>query len=120
MDDHPAVAVHQVGDTLAFAGHDHDDDDASEENVQYLKRLYEMRTWDMYVRITEARKQREELKGTTNIGGGVRGVVPMIPVLDHPDHHMLSAAEAQQQLLGASFGDNTSSDHEMIFSCDME
>lgn len=119
VEEHPTV-VHPVGGTTTFA--EDDDDDASLEDVQYLKQLYEMRTWDMYVRITEARKQREELKGTANnVRGIVRGVVPMVPPLDHPDHHhMLTPAETQEHRLDASSGDNDCSGHEMIFACDME
>ena len=126
--DPPAVTfLHPPETNQAAASSTHDMvDAAAEEDVEYLKRLYEMRTWDMYVRITEARKQRElqrasATSSSATTGGGVRGVVPMVPVLDHPgtDRDWIESSLAQQQLLDASVGTGDS-EHEMIFACDME
>lgn len=80
--------------------------EGDESDAQYLQRLYEMRTWDMYVRITEARKRQR-------FGGG-RGCVPAVgmgpPVV-----------EVDSQLMEAPLAPiDVPPDHDMIFSCDLE
>lgn len=78
---------------------EHDDSDA-----QYLKRLYELRTWDMYCRITEAR----ENGGFGGNRGATTGEDPpameLEPNLVDPPHPPMDA----------------SLNDEMIFSCDVE
>ena len=42
--------------------HDEDDEDNEEASELQLQQLYDLRTWDLYMRITEARQQREQQK----------------------------------------------------------
>ena len=76
--------------------HEHDESDD-----QYLKRLYEMRTWEMFLRITEARK-RQRFTGT-------RGDIP--EQVGEPQR----VAETQH-----ASEEMSSSEHDMIFACDLE
>jgi hypothetical protein len=40
--------------------HDHDEEDGDDEaSEMHLQQLYDLRTWDLYMRITDARKQRQ-------------------------------------------------------------
>lgn len=78
---------------------DHDDSD-----TQYLKRLYELRTWDMWVRITEARKRQRVGASREEVCGGEPPVLAMEPHL----------GETPPVPTGVSLHD------EMIFSCDLE
>lgn len=80
---------------------DHDDSDS-----HYLKRLYELRTWDMWVRITEARKHQR----TGTCGTGVRGEGPPLLPMD----------TRQDQTAPAGTPATMSLDDDMIFSCDLE
>ena len=82
------------------------DTDDNTEDVQYLKRLYEMRTWDMYVRITEARKRQKYNPRRSHVQANGAPLMPETErrLLEEP--HTASA--------------DLSPSHEMIFSCDLE
>ena len=78
---------------------DHDDSDA-----QYLKRLYELRTWDMWVRITEARKRQRTVGNTVEKTG--EGP-PMLAMELRPGQTPPTPTDVSEN-------------EEMIFSCDFE
>ena len=97
---------------------DHDDTD---HDVQYLKRLYEMRTWDMYVRITEARKKQQPFRSTSNAPH--RSHVPAVPVMmdETLGQWQQDASEDVPPLTyTTATGEDVSDHEEMIFSCDLE
>ena len=76
---------------------DHDDTDG-----QYLKRLYELRTWDMWVRITEARK-RQRMCGNSEVSGEGPPMLVMEPRMGHSPPTPTTASPSD----------------DMIFSCDL-
>jgi hypothetical protein len=88
-----------------------DEEDAVDE---HLRKLYDMRSWDMYVRITEARKNQQhhiqQATGATAYANNGHGQFLSFP----PDH-----SAATIPLDSSHHHHEASLDHEMIFG-DME
>ncbi|CAB9497996.1 expressed unknown protein [Seminavis robusta] len=74
-----------------------------EDDVQHLTRLYEQRTWQMFMLITEARKQ-QRYQGRGYHNGGITAG----ETVSNPD-------ETRQDASASELSPN----HEMIFSCDL-
>lgn len=100
-------------------------DEKEEEEMHYLQRMYDLRTWDMYLRITEARKRKKKhitavvspsthnnianQYNSTNTGNlasnyqvnGIQqtqGIGVMVPVISNNDLVLLLPQQQQQNI----------------------
>ena len=90
---------------ISFAAH-HGDDAVEEDNAENLKRIYDMRTWDMYLRITEARKRSSYQESSSHT----------IP--HHHPGYMASPHQHLQQSQGGLYPgemEDEAGDHQLFF-----
>jgi hypothetical protein len=103
--------------------HNNNHIDVHEEDTEHLKRIYDMRTWDMYLRITEARKNATVAQTpSTAIPAVVPSCYVLVPATQGNNNDSYSHYIEHDDESDHPFDDkNTStysSEHEMVFDLD--
>jgi hypothetical protein len=91
------------------------DDDKLKSSCEQLKRIYDMRTWDMYTRITEARKRS---KPPSVLIAHARSIPASSTAFSRDVHQMYDGQDADHDngyFIDDGSSSTHSSEHEMVF-----